>query len=145
MLGSFSPKDRGRLRAAEVYARIIKKRLYKARPEFGWLREQAYKMLDPKRIPHVQGLRAGGGKACTSLGRGSGDAVEAAILHDITKNYCLIEQLLLCERYGIIIDSLEAKSTKLLHAKTMRRWLKICLAFQRVRTPYVGTQPHGLK
>ena len=46
------------------------------------------------------------------------DAAEAAILHDITKKLDLNEQLLLCERYGIINDTSEAENAKLLHAKT---------------------------
>jgi nicotinate-nucleotide adenylyltransferase len=39
-------------------------------------------------------------------------------MHDITKNLKHDEQLLLCEKYGIIVDSVERKTEKLLHAKT---------------------------
>ncbi|MGI5937008.1 MAG: nicotinate (nicotinamide) nucleotide adenylyltransferase [Oscillospiraceae bacterium] len=102
----------------EVYAHIIKKRLYKAKPEFSWLRRQAYKMLDPRRIPHVQGCEQEAVKLAQRWGEDPEDAAETAILHDITKKLLVGEQLLLCERYGIIIDSLEARSPKLLHAKT---------------------------
>ena len=45
-------------------------------------------------------------------------AREAAILHDITKKLRLDEQLPLCQKYGIVIDDMEKKSSQLLHAKT---------------------------
>lgn len=41
----------------------------------------------------------------------------AGLLHDITKNFSLDEQLKLCDEYGIYIDR-ENISPKLLHAKT---------------------------
>lgn len=38
-----------------VYAHIIQQRLYGAKPDLNWLREQAYPMLKPRRISHVWG------------------------------------------------------------------------------------------
>lgn len=101
-----------------VYAYIIKHRLYGARPEFVWLREQAAALLKPKRVPHVLGCEQEAVRLALRWGEDAGDAAEAGILHDITKKLVLDEQLILCEKYGIITDSLESGSEKLLHAKT---------------------------
>ena len=45
-------------------------------------------------------------------------ARRAGILHDCTKYLNLEEQLQLCEKYGIVLDELEQRAVKLLHAKT---------------------------
>lgn len=102
----------------KVYEYIIRHRLYGAKPEFEWLREQAKAMLKPKRIPHVLGCEQEAISLARRWGADWQDAAEAAILHDITKKFELNEQLLLCGEYGIIPDETEKKSTKLLHAKT---------------------------
>jgi len=102
----------------EVYSYIIRHRLYNAKVNLPWLRSKAYAMLKPKRIPHVEGCE---NEAVALTKRWGGDpeiSAEAAILHDCTKKSLLDEQLLLCERYGIVPDALELKSEKLLHAKT---------------------------
>lgn len=104
--------------APDVYARIIKMRDYGAKPQFSWLREHAYSMLKPGRIAHVQGCEQEAVRLARRWGASEGDAAEAAILHDITKKLVLSEQLHLCERYGIMVDSLEAENVKLLHART---------------------------
>ncbi|MGN1002232.1 MAG: nicotinate (nicotinamide) nucleotide adenylyltransferase [Oscillospiraceae bacterium] len=110
---------RGReLLPEEVYAYIIRCRLYGAKPEFPWLREQAAAMLKPKRVPHVLGCEQEAVRLARRWGEDEEDAAEAGILHDITKKFVLDEQLLLCEKYGIIADSLESRSEKLLHSKT---------------------------
>lgn len=101
-----------------VYAYIISRRLYGAKPEFAWLREQAIAMLKPKRVPHVLGCEQEAVRLAERWGEDAGDAAEAGILHDITKKFVLNEQLILCEKYGIITDSLERRSEKLLHSKT---------------------------
>ena len=50
------PKRRGReLLTEDIYREIIRRRLYGARPDFDWLREKAYAMLEPKRVSHVAG------------------------------------------------------------------------------------------
>ena len=45
-------------------------------------------------------------------------AAVAGILHDITKILSYDEQLILCEKYGIILDNAEKENPKLLHAIT---------------------------
>jgi nicotinate-nucleotide adenylyltransferase len=103
---------------AAVYARIIQRRLYGAKPEFGWLRERAYEMLDSRRVPHVQGCESEAVRLAQRWGADLNDAREAAILHDITKKLKPNEQLLLCEKYGMVNDTVEMENPKLLHAKT---------------------------
>ena len=102
----------------EVYAEIIRRRLYGAKPDFEWLRGKAYAMLKPKRVPHVRGCEAECIRLAERWGADTEKAAEAGILHDITKKLLLDEQLILCKKYGIINDTAEIESPKLLHAKT---------------------------
>ena len=102
----------------EVYAEIIRRRLYGARPDFEWLREKAYAMLKPSRIPHVRGCEQEAVRLARFWGEDPEEAAEAGILHDVTKKLDLDGQLLLCRKYDIVIDTLEARSDKLLHSKT---------------------------
>ena len=102
----------------EVYAEIIRRRLYGAKVNFPWLREQSYAMLRPRRVPHVQGCEAEAVRLARRWGADEERAAEAAILHDCTKKELLPEQLRLCAKYGIIPDALERENGKLLHAKT---------------------------
>jgi nicotinate-nucleotide adenylyltransferase len=101
-----------------VYARIIKDRLYGARPDIGWLRERAREMLDEERIPHVEGCESEAAKLARRWGADARSAREAAILHDITKRLDPDGQALLCRRYGIAPDDIEAANPRMLHAKT---------------------------
>lgn len=101
-----------------VYAYIIRSRLYGARVAFAWLREKAYAMLKPKRIPHVRGCEAEAISLARRWGCDPEQAAEAAILHDCTKKEPLAAQLTMCARYGLEPDELERSSEKLLHAKT---------------------------
>lgn len=101
-----------------VYSCIIKNGYYDALPELAWLREKAYAYLDPKRVAHVAGCES---EAVLLSKRWSEDeeaAATAGILHDITKKLSYDEQLILCEKYGIICDKDELSAPKLLHAKT---------------------------
>lgn len=102
----------------KVYSRIIKNGDYGAKPEFKWLREKAYTMLKPKRIPHVVGCESEAVKLAKRWGADEITAAEAGILHDITKKLLLPDQLILCEKYGIINDTFEEENVKLLHSKT---------------------------
>ncbi len=101
-----------------VYERIIANGDYDAKPELYWLREKAYAMLKPKRIAHVAGCETEAVKLAQHWGEDAENAAEAAILHDITKKLLLDDQLILCDKYGIINDIAETQNVKLLHAKT---------------------------
>jgi len=102
----------------EVYSYIVRNRLYDVRVNFEWLREKAYAMLKPKRIPHVRGCEEEAVQLALRWGGDAEAAAEAAILHDCTKKVPLEGQLALCSQYGIVPDELEQISEKLLHAKT---------------------------
>ena len=102
----------------DVYAYIIRRRLYGAKVDFAWLRERSYAMLKPSRIPHVQGCEAEAVRLAKHWGADEELAAEAAILHDCTKKAKRDEQLALCEQYGVVPDELEKNSEKLMHAKT---------------------------
>lgn len=101
-----------------VYARIIKNRDYDARVDLYWLREKAYAMLKPNRVAHVAGVESEAVSLAQRWGEDTETAAEAGILHDITKKLSLQEQLILCDKYGIINDNAEKENVKLLHAKT---------------------------
>ena len=125
-LAAASTDIRALLRAREgvsllhdaAYAYIIKNRLYGAKVNFPWLRERAYAMLKPSRIPHVRGCEEEAVRLAARWGADTEAAAEAAILHDCTKKAKLDEQLALCEKYGVVPDALERGNEKLLHAKT---------------------------
>ena len=113
------PRREGReLLPGAVYAYIIQKRLYGAKPEFAWLRKRAYSYLKPKRVAHVQGVEEEAVRLAERWGADRDSAAEAAICHDITKALDRDAQLRLCEKYAIMTDELERASEKLLHAKT---------------------------
>ena len=101
-----------------VYELIIKNRYYGAKPEYDWLRKCSYAYHKPKRIPHVMGCEEEAARLAERWGYDPDIAREAGILHDITKRLGLEEQLILCDKYGILNDALENKSEKLLHSKT---------------------------
>lgn len=104
--------------AEPVYEYIIRNRLYGSKPNLDWLRERAHAMLSEKRTEHVFGCEEEARKLAIRWGADEDDAAEAAILHDIAKNKDLKQQLILCEKYGIIADKVERENVKLLHAKT---------------------------
>ena len=101
-----------------VYAYIIRRRLYGAKPDLAWLREKAYAYLKPTRVAHVQGAEAMARALAERWGADGSDAAEAAILHDCTKKLTGEEQLRICEKYGIIPDKWELENDRLLHART---------------------------
>lgn len=107
-----------------VYARIIQKRHYGARPELAWLREQTAPMIAPRRRAHVQGCEQEAVRLAKRWGADASDAAEAAILHDATKKFDRTEQLLLCRKYDIVVDMAESESKNLLHAKTGAAWAR---------------------
>ncbi|MCL2843459.1 MAG: nicotinate (nicotinamide) nucleotide adenylyltransferase [Oscillospiraceae bacterium] len=104
--------------ADSVYAEIIARGYYNAKPDFEWLREQAHAMLSHKRIPHVQRTEEEAVRLAQRWDVEESAAREAAILHDITKSLDIQAQLQLCEKYDILADSATRENVKLLHAKT---------------------------
>ncbi len=102
----------------DVYAEIIRKRLYGARPSLPWLRERVLGFLDEYRVAHVAGCESEAVSLAMHWGEDPELAAEAGILHDITKRCSKEEQLQLCEKYGIINNHAELEAPKLLHAKT---------------------------
>ncbi|MCL2408536.1 MAG: nicotinate (nicotinamide) nucleotide adenylyltransferase [Oscillospiraceae bacterium] len=100
-----------------VYSYIIKNRLYGAKPDWDWLRNRAYSMLKPSRIPHVAGCEEEAIRLAEHWGVDIDDAREAAILHDITKKLEPQEHLKLLEEHGISAG-IKKGEEKLLHAKT---------------------------
>lgn len=104
--------------SGDVYAFIIKNRLYGARPDFDWLREKSLTMFsqDINRIPHLKGTEQEAVKLAGRWGCDVEEARTAAVLHDMTKSLDAGEQLKICEKYGTIPDIAEKKIPKLLHA-----------------------------
>jgi len=82
------------------------------------LRNEAYMLLDMKRIPHVAGCEEEAVKLAERYGEDKEKAAVAGILHDITKRLSFEEQLEMCSNYGIVNDEDELKAPKLMHAKT---------------------------
>jgi nicotinate-nucleotide adenylyltransferase len=101
-----------------VYGEIIRHRLYGAKPELSWLREQVYAMLKPKRIPHVAGCEQTARCLAERWGLDPELAAEAGILHDMTKYWPDAEQLAYCDRMGIELDKAERQNPLLYHART---------------------------
>lgn len=101
-----------------TYEYIIRSRLYDARPDWNWLRDSAYSMLDPKRIPHVAGCEHEALLLSERWGVDADDAREAAILHDITKKLAPDDNIRILAKHGIAIGALEYAEEKLLHSKT---------------------------
>ena len=101
-----------------VYAEIIRRRYYGAKPSLPWLREKTLEHLDEHRVAHVAGCESEAVRLAMHWGEDPELAAEAGILHDITKSLSFDEQLQLCEKYGIINDNSELEAPKLLHAKT---------------------------
>ena len=100
------------------YSYIIKNNLYGAKPDWNWLRERAYSMLSPVRIPHVTACESAAISLAERWGVSLDDAREAAILHDITKRYGLESHMRVFEDYNIPVGTLKFAEEKLLHPKT---------------------------
>jgi nicotinate-nucleotide adenylyltransferase len=101
-----------------VYSYIIEHGLYGAKPDFDWLRFQAYKLLSPERRLHVAGCEAETVRLAKRYGADEDEAREAAILHDITKKLSEEEQLALCEAYAVPLTEHMRKVPKILHGHT---------------------------
>ena len=112
-----------KLLAPQVYGYILREHLYGTnldlkRLTIRQLRPIALSYLKAKRCGHVLGTAATAVKLAEKYGADVHRAEVAGLLHDCTKKLSMDEQLALCEKYGIVLDELEKKALKLLHAKT---------------------------
>lgn len=80
------------------------------------LKARAREVLGERRLAHTLGCAETAGRLALRYGISADDAVRAALLHDITKELSVEEQLQICERYAIIPDEQEARSGALLHS-----------------------------
>ena len=101
-----------------IYEYIIKNRFYNAKPNCDWLRSRAHAMLAPERVPHVIGCEKEAARLAERWDSDIGDALEAAILHDITKKLTPEENVCVLEEHGIHTECLAAGEEKLLHSKS---------------------------
>ena len=101
-----------------IYSYIIKNRLYDSKPEWCWLRERAYSMLKPERVPHVAACEVAAVSLAERWGADPDDAREAAILHDITKKFGLEPHLRILEDHDPPVGLLLHAGEKLLHQRT---------------------------
>ena len=116
---SLLPKRKGRdCLLSDVYAEIIRLRLYDAKPELSWLREQVPLLHKPKRVAHVLGCADTARKLALRWGLDPDAAEEAGLLHDSTKRWTDEEQLAYCDRMGIALTEGERANPQLLHART---------------------------
>lgn len=82
------------------------------------LRKVAVSLLKPQRVNHVLGCAETAVKLAKRYGADETVALRAGLLHDVTKAIDGEDQLLLVDKYGILISDFERKTPKLLHAKT---------------------------
>lgn len=115
--------EKTELLAENIYGYILRNGLYGTHADMKHLdipelRAVCYSMIKAKRIPHVKGVEQEAAKLAERWGADPVKARRAGILHDCTKYLTLPEQLEICEDNGILLDALEQKTVKLLHAKT---------------------------
>lgn len=82
------------------------------------LREIATGLLKKKRVNHVLGCAETAVKLAELYGEDTTVALRAGLLHDVTKAIDGEDQLLLVDKYDILISDFERSHPKLLHAKT---------------------------
>ena len=109
--------------APAVHAEILRQKYYGAGVNMKnlpmeELTQKVVSLLKPARVPHVLGCCDTSVELAKRWGADETDAARAGILHDITKALNDEEQLLLCDKYDIIISGFERENPKLLHAKT---------------------------
>ena len=84
----------------------------------GELREVVISLLKPQRVNHVLGCAETAVKLARRWGGDETAALRAGLLHDITKAIDGQDQLLLVDKYDILISEFERNYPKVLHAKT---------------------------
>jgi len=86
--------------------------------DFAAYEAYAREHLSAKRMRHVLGCAEEAVRLARRWGADEEDARAAGLLHDITKELGLEDQLKLCNKYGMILDTVERTAPKLLHSKT---------------------------
>lgn len=115
--------DGGHLLAPAVYGYILREKLYGTAADLknltlSQLRPVALSYLKNKRIPHVLGTEQEAIRLALHYGADVHKARVAALLHDCTKKLEMDDQMALCRKYDIRLDTLEKTALKLLHSKT---------------------------
>ena len=83
------------------------------------LRAEVMKRMSAKRFSHTLGVEKKAEELCALFApEKTGMMRAAALLHDLTKELKTEEQLLLCERYGIVPDADTLAAPKLFHSMT---------------------------
>ena len=85
---------------------------------FEELKAESLALHKPQRVRHVIGCSETARHLALIHGADPVDAERAGILHDITKALDSSDQLRLCDKYGIIIDTFDRTHPKVLHATT---------------------------
>lgn len=109
-----------------VFDYISEKKLYEPQnddPEeaLSKLREKVSEYISGKRLDHTYSVENEIKALCKLFSLSEEETFElrcAALLHDITKEKSLAEQIELCDKYEIPYSKLELKSPKVLHAMT---------------------------
>lgn len=106
-----------------VYDAVCMQGLYHTRSDLRALPLDALARIalplhDPKRVPHVLGCSHTAAELAARFGEDPGPARRAGLLHDVTKALPGPEQLKLCDKYGMMLDTFERSHPKLLHAKS---------------------------
>lgn len=85
---------------------------------FEELKAESLALHKPQRVNHVIGCSETAERLARIHGANPEDAKRAGILHDVTKALDGADQLRLCDKYGIIIDTFDRAHPKILHATT---------------------------
>lgn len=106
-----------------VYGYILGEGLYGTKQSmkhlpFDQLRAVSLSMVKAKRVPHIDATAETAVALAKRWGADTALARRSGILHDCTKYFTREEHLEICEKYGIVLDELEQKYDKLLHART---------------------------
>ncbi len=102
--------------AVEDYIR--QKRLYPPVCGIEEAKQLVKQRLTPHRAAHTFGVRAEAVKLAERFGQDQNKAALAALLHDITKQVALQEQLEICKKYDVALDEMQRESVALLHGIT---------------------------
>lgn len=116
---------------------IRENRLY--RPSLEHLREKVKGMVREKRYRHILGCEQTAVALAQRYGADRQTVAYAAVLHDMTKEFPLEEQLKLAKKWNIILDYEQENLPSLIHADTaaamareeLGMWEEVCSAIAR--------------